>query len=198
MDTVDWEAQWKMHSPGFKNGCWKFVGTHREIGLRAGPGFGDFSHPTTRLALGEIRQVIMGRDFIDIGCGSGILSCCAVALGASQGYGVDIDPFAVEHSRENIAHNGLQEQIQCFHSEEFVVTLERPCVALMNMIQCEQEVAWGSLHRLHGQIDTVITSGILEQDEGRYLSKVKGWGWTLQRRSVEEGWCAYTFSIEKK
>ncbi len=43
---------------------------------------------------------------LDVGCGSGILSLLALLLGASHARGVDVDPDAVEVTRENAARNG--------------------------------------------------------------------------------------------
>ena len=165
-DDIDWEAQWRTHSPGFKDGYWSFSGDFCGIRLKPGPGFGDFSHPSTRLVLERMRTVVPRRAFVDIGCGSGILSLCAIALGAAQAYGIDIDPQALVHARDNVKLNGLEEKISCHFAEELrEKEVQGKCVAVMNMIESEQVVAWGSLSFIHDRIDTIITSGILEADE---------------------------------
>lgn len=194
-DTIDWEAQWKEHAPGFRDGFLTLEGDHGSVRLRAGPGFGDLSHPTTRLVLERMRGVVKDRVFVDIGCGSGILSCCALMFGAKAAYGVDIDPQAVEHARKNAALNGMEHRFQCFLPGEFTgKEFIGKCVAAMNMIQCEQEVAWDSLPFLGTHVDTIITSGILEVDERKYLDLCQNrWGWTLMGKSVEGQWSSYTF-----
>jgi ribosomal protein L11 methyltransferase len=44
---------------------------------------------------------------LDFGCGSGILAIAALLLGAPQAVGTDIDPQALEASRDNAARNGI-------------------------------------------------------------------------------------------
>lgn len=44
---------------------------------------------------------------IDFGCGSGILAIAALLLGAPTAVGTDIDPQALEASRDNAGRNGI-------------------------------------------------------------------------------------------
>ncbi len=48
-----------------------------------------------------------GRTVIDYGCGSGILAIAACKLGAARVYAVDIDPQALQSTRDNAARNGI-------------------------------------------------------------------------------------------
>src|SRR5699024_4367317 len=50
---------------------------------------------------------VPGQPVLDLGCGSGILSIAALALGASEAMAVDIDPKAVDVAYENAALNGV-------------------------------------------------------------------------------------------
>lgn len=76
--------------------------------LNPGLTFGTGSHASTQLCLtGLERYVVPGRPVLDLGCGSGILSIAALALGASEAAAVDIDPKAVNVAYENAALNGI-------------------------------------------------------------------------------------------
>ncbi len=85
------------------------------IPIRIDPGlaFGTGTHPTTRLCLLALeRHLEPGASVLDLGTGTGILSIAAAKLGAGPVLAVDIDPEAVRVARENVAANGLVEQIQ--------------------------------------------------------------------------------------
>jgi ribosomal protein L11 methyltransferase len=81
------------------------------IELEPGLAFGTGHHPTTLMCLEEIEKVIMPGDrFLDVGCGSGVLSIAALALGASHAVGLDIEEDAVISSKANLAEAGFSEQ----------------------------------------------------------------------------------------
>ncbi len=78
------------------------------ICLDPGLAFGTGGHPTTSLCLSwlannDIKNMLV----IDYGCGSGILAIAACKLGARSVTGVDIDPQALEASRQNAERNNI-------------------------------------------------------------------------------------------
>ena len=76
--------------------------------LNPGLTFGTGSHASTQLCLeGVEERALSGRDVLDLGCGSGILSIAALCLGARSAVAVDIDPKAVDVAYENAALNGI-------------------------------------------------------------------------------------------
>ncbi len=76
--------------------------------LNPGLTFGTGSHASTQLCLeGVEAHTVPGRDVLDLGCGSGILSIAALCLGARHAEAVDIDPKAVDVAYENAALNGI-------------------------------------------------------------------------------------------
>lgn len=80
------------------------------INLIMDPGraFGTGGHPTTRLCLRWLEEVISGGETVlDYGCGSGILAIAAARLGARRAIGVDIDTDAVSVARGNARLNGV-------------------------------------------------------------------------------------------
>ncbi len=110
--------------------------------MQPGPGFGDFSHPTTRLALQLLSRYLKEQCVIDIGCGSGILALAAATMGAQAVYGIDIDSKAIEHSIQNALLNRLEQQCTfCLANEFHWLPTSSPLLILMNMIQYEQKTA---------------------------------------------------------
>lgn len=82
--------------------------TARNVVLDPGLAFGTGSHPTTRLCLAWLAEIVRGGETVlDYGCGSGILAIAALKLGAGSAVGVDIDPQALVAAKENARRNGV-------------------------------------------------------------------------------------------
>lgn len=82
------------------------------VGIDPGRSFGSGSHPSTRLALAELEQLLEGNESVlDVGCGSGILSVAAARLGATRVLGIDIDPAAIEVTTRNAKSNGVADLV---------------------------------------------------------------------------------------
>ena len=81
------------------------------IEIDPGTAFGTGAHETTKLCIEQLEKYLTGKETVfDAGCGSGILSIIATKLGASQVFGVDIDPLAVDASYENCRVNHISDQ----------------------------------------------------------------------------------------
>jgi ribosomal protein L11 methyltransferase len=84
----------------------------RSIRLDPGLAFGTGTHPTTRMCLrwtARHAAALAPRwdRVLDYGCGSGILAIGAARFGARGIDAVDIDPAAVQATRDNAAANGV-------------------------------------------------------------------------------------------
>ena len=199
---IDWSEQSALFSPYFSQGkiripLSEFSSIDKELLLEPGAGFGDLSHPTTRLTLKNLSAHVKNAYVLDIGCGSGILSLAASVMGSLFVSGIDIDPEALLHAEKNKQLNSLK-------NVEFSVTPSihldngSPWIALMNMTFLEQKMAWGSLKSYHENISTVIVSGILVEQRDAYLTWVCKNNWDLQEESEEEGWSSFVFTCNKK
>lgn len=196
---IDWEAQWAEHAQGYHDGYLhvdlqeiaKIPTSPRNLKLHPGPGFGDLSHPTTRLMLHLMPKIVLQRHVLDVGCGSGILSLAAKAMGAASVYGIDIDDQALIHSDLNAKENRMD--ISFMRPEEYCKiqneSLSR--VVLINMIQCEQNVAWASLSSIHNTVTEIISSGILADASTSSLMQYRNWGWRSVEQIEENGWVAF-------
>lgn len=81
--------------------------------LVPGRAFGTGEHPTTRLCAAALeRWVEPGSLWLDLGCGSAILSVVAARCGAGSVIGRDDDPEAVEVAEEVVRANALAGRIR--------------------------------------------------------------------------------------
>jgi ribosomal protein L11 methyltransferase len=84
----------------------------RIITLDPGLAFGTGTHPTTRLCLQSLENMIRGGEtVIDVGTGSGVLTIASSLFGASTIYAYDLDDVAVTSARDNVALNNLDATI---------------------------------------------------------------------------------------
>ena len=117
IEDQDWERSWMANVQPMRFGqrLWIVPSWHEApepdaVNLLLDPGlaFGTGTHPTTALCLEWLdSQDLHGCDLLDFGCGSGILAIAGLLLGARQAIGTDIDPQALEASRDNAGRNGI-------------------------------------------------------------------------------------------
>ncbi len=112
----DWKFAYRRHFKTENVGrrlvtvpAWETVpaGDRLPIVLDPGMAFGTGKHETTRACLEYIDELAPVDSFLDMGCGSGILSIAAAKLGCGTVTGFDVDEEAVEASRTNAAANGV-------------------------------------------------------------------------------------------
>ena len=123
LEEEDWERAWKQHFNVLHVGkrlvvvpSWRH---HRagksDVVIKLDPGmaFGTGHHPTTRMCLELLEELVIPRmAVVDVGCGSGILSIAAAGLGAGSGFGLEIDPVATKVARSNVRDNGLARTVR--------------------------------------------------------------------------------------
>lgn len=179
-----WEEQWALFAENFYDGKAHISIEEKTLLLLPGAGFGDLSHPTTRLMIQLMKGRIEGNAVVDIGSGSGILTLAALMMGAKSAIGIDIDDKAIQHARKNAKLNQLKAQ---FGKK---VPKQKRAIFLMNMIFSEQKSVEPSQYKP----DLWITSGILESQVPLYLEKTSTWGWHLVTTAQESEWCGFIFS----
>jgi ribosomal protein L11 methyltransferase len=133
---------------------------------------------------------------IDIGCGSGILSVAALKLGAGHAVGVDIDPLAVDVSRENAALNGVAGRFEAglgsvaeIRAGEF--SLQAASLVLANILApVIVRLLEDGLGELLEPGGALILSGIIAEQAAEVESALSRHGLRLVDRRQEGDWLA--------
>lgn len=131
VEDRDWVRNWIEHCEPIKFGKRLWVCPHQRVIeengcvtvlLDPGLAFGTGTHPSTALCLDWLanQKGLKGREVIDFGCGSGILGIAALKLGASRCTSVDIDPQAIQATRDNAEQNDVDKKLHALeHDAEF-------------------------------------------------------------------------------
>lgn len=176
---INWKEIWEIHCPHFKNDHAVIpLSKNLSFRLRPGPGFGDLSHPTTKLLLHFMKPLVKGKTVIDIGSGSGILSIAAKLLGAKEVYAFEIDEDAIHHSLENFKLNDLKIFLNKKPPHVDLVTI--------NMISSEQKIALEQYPFIKEFPTTILSSGLLLEEKEAYLKEMSSW--SLVRKKKQKGW----------
>jgi len=200
---MDWGVQWSTHCPDYRDymlhiDLAKYTHVDKSfpiLNLKAGPGFGDLSHPTTRLTLAMMADRVKDKIVLDIGSGSGILSLAAILLGAKCAIGVDIDDEAIEHSKENAILNKLEDHVLFVKPHKLKLDPSQSYIIVFNMIRTQQSEAWTSMPVLSTIAGTCITSGILVDERDIYLKECEKRGWQLISEQEQNDWLAFEFEV---
>ncbi|MFA5562526.1 MAG: 50S ribosomal protein L11 methyltransferase [Eubacteriales bacterium] len=198
----DWAHSWKQYYHPIHIGrlsvvpAWEnYTPAKGEVVVRMDPGmaFGTGTHESTRLVLRVLEAELAGGErFLDIGCGSGILSVCAARLGASFCAAYDIDPVAVRVAQENVRAAGLT-NVLCGRSDLLAsVDLSggRYDFAVANIVS-------DIILRLLPDLGTylapqakLVLSGIVNSHAGAVREALPRHGFTVLREEEENDWLA--------
>ncbi|MBG9389961.1 50S ribosomal protein L11 methyltransferase [Caenimonas aquaedulcis] len=157
------------------------------IRLDPGLAFGTGTHPTTRMCLRWIAaHPPRGQRVLDYGCGSGILAIGAARFGAGRIDAVDIDPAAVQSTKDNATanavelHAGLPDAAQGRYELVLANILATPLKVLAPLL-CGHVEKGGHL----------VLAGILERQAGELTAAYAPYA-ELAVGDTQDGWVLMT------
>jgi len=152
--------------------------------LDPGLAFGTGSHPTTRLCLQWLDENIKGGESVlDYGCGSGILAIAAIKLGAKRAVGTDIDPQAIQASRDNAAQNQVGAE---FHLPDAMPPFQAD-ILVANILTNPLKVLAPALASTLERGGRIVLSGILAEQAQDVLAIYREW-FDIETSGQDEGW----------
>lgn len=205
----DWEREWMDGFEPLPMGerlwivpSWHEPPAPEAVNLILDPGlaFGTGTHPTTALCLAWLDALavdgeLAGTRVLDVGCGSGILAIAALKLGASHAVGTDIDPQALQASRDNAERNAVAEaDLALYYPEQLAEQLpgQRYPIVTANILA-------GPLIELAATIaghvapgGRIALSGILANQADDVLEAYQDQGLYMDEPERREGWVRLT------
>lgn len=143
-------------------------------------------HPTTRLCLDLLTAALAARPvsrLLDVGCGAGVLTLAAAALGVPRVVAVDLALQAARATRDNARDNDLvgpvmatQGSTECLKPAFELVLANLPWEVQMDKVP--------ELHRLTAAGGRLILSGFRDNQEEPLLKSYRRLGWALRQRVV--------------
>ena len=160
------------------------------LSIDPGMAFGTGGHDTTRLVLETLEKYVTeGVDFLDVGCGSGILSIAACLLGAGRAVGIDIDALAVKTAIENGLLNGLTTPKYEIRLGDLAkdVSGKFPVIAA-NIVADAIIMLSPAIPALLAEDGVYIVSGIIDTREQDVLAALDKCGFSVIERHEHGGW----------
>ena len=160
------------------------------LSIDPGMAFGTGGHDTTRLVLETLEKYVTeGVDFLDVGCGSGILSIAACLLGAGRALGIDIDALAVKTAIENGELNGLAAPKYEIRLGDLARDVDGkfPVIAA-NIVADAIIMLSPAIPALLAEDGVYIVSGIIDTREQDVLAALDKCGFSIVERHEHGGW----------
>jgi ribosomal protein L11 methyltransferase len=162
------------------------------LDLDPGMAFGTGLHPTTRLCLEALEDLVQpGQYILDLGTGSGILAIAAAKLGGpgTRVAAFDIDPIAVEATQQNVERNGLSGQIAVAQGSAVAAQDDGPYDMVVANILASVIIEMSkSLYTLVRPGGTLISSGIFHERGDLVREALESAGLPVRETRQEGDW----------
>ncbi|MEO5753857.1 MAG: 50S ribosomal protein L11 methyltransferase [Chthoniobacterales bacterium] len=162
--------------------------------IPAAGAFGTGEHATTAMSLRlleeETRQMPSGWRLLDAGTGTGIFALAARRLGAREVLGLDNDPRAIAHARQNARLNRIS-RAKFLHAD--VLQWEPPGhyeIITANLFSKLLIAALPTFRRTLRRDGFLIASGILRGQAASVVNALRKGGFQLMRQRRRAKWVA--------
>ena len=167
-----------------------------QIEIDAKLAFGTGTHETTRMICTQLLKLAKGR-VLDCGTGTGILSICALKLGATEAVGYDIDEWSVDNARHNAVINRVDKHFTSLLGDasilnkvegyfDVVLANINRNILLADMPLFRQKMAQGAI---------LILSGFYTGDCQQLMTKAQALGLTFISQKEDHDWACLCFRL---
>lgn len=173
--------------------------------------FGTGTHETTRMICAELISFHIPHStfnapepsfhetrVLDCGTGTGILSICALKLGAKEAVGYDIDEWSVDNARHNAVINQVDDRFTSLLGDASI---------LLNKVEGTFDLVMANINRniLLADMETfrqkmadgarLILSGFYTEDCQMLIDKAQTLGLKLSKQKEDQNWACLVFSL---
>lgn len=163
--------------------------------------FGTGHHATTTLMMKSLlaNENIRGAKVIDMGTGTGILAILADMLGASDVQAIEIDPYAAENARDNVALNLPDSHVNVITGDASALDA-LPGFADIFLANINRNIITGDISRYAAAMKpgaTITVSGFYVEDRPVVERAASGAGLSLRSVADMDNWSSMTFEKTK-
>ncbi|MFI3295426.1 MAG: 50S ribosomal protein L11 methyltransferase [Rikenellaceae bacterium] len=204
VEQQNWNELWESNFSPIEVGTDCYIRAHfhpekpeftHEIVITPKMSFGTGHHPTTHLMVESIlRGNLEELSGLDMGSGTGILAILAAKVGAKSVDAIDIDEWAYENGSENIANNGVSQQVNPQLGDASAIdSSARYDFVLANI---NRNILLADMH-IYGQhmVDggVLIMSGFLEIDCDSLIERARTLQLEHRATYTRDGWACMEF-----
>jgi len=171
---------------------------HRVLLIDPQEAFGDGSHPSTRLSLQLLDELLTGQHgpppaviegwVLDAGCGSGVLALAAASLGGFKVLGVDLDRRAIDAARGNLSLNPRPGSKVFLALGELSCARGPFCLVLANLVPSVHVREYKTLWQVVAPGGWLILSGFCQAQKDLILRPYLQNGTMEKAYSLDQGW----------
>ena len=181
------------HLPEIKSGI--------SIEIDAKLAFGTGTHETTRmvcstlLSLSHFLTSSTSR-VLDCGTGTGILSICALKLGASKAVGYDIDEWSVDNARHNAIINQVDERFTVLLGDASILYNKVEGLFDLVLANINRNILLNDMPLFRQKMAPnahLVLSGFYADDIPMLMERAATLGLTLESQREDNSWACLTF-----
>ena len=165
--------------------------TFHQIEIDAKLAFGTGTHETTRMVCSTLLDLeLEGKRVLDCGTGTGILSICALKLGAREAVGYDIDEWSADNARHNAVINQVDDRFTVLLGDASILNkVEGPFDLVMANIN--RNILLNDMPRFREKMAAggrLVLSGFYTEDIPQLTAKADTLDLQLESQKSDKNW----------